>query len=431
MQDGQRIAVVGSGIAGLASAWLLAQRHRVTLFEADARPGGHTNTVQVELDGHSHPVDTGFLVFNERTYPELIGLFDYIGVESVATEMSFAVSLCEPDLEWAGSNLATVFGQKRNLLRPAFWQMLGAILRFNRESRAWLDKPDQTPCSLGEFLSAGGYPSTLADWYLLPMAAAIWSCPTGQMLQMPLATFVRFCDNHGLLQIFDRPVWRTVKGGGREYVQRLLADLDDVRLGCPVLGVQREAGGLRLQHAGGSETFDQLVLACHSDQALAILGASATPAQRALLGAVRYQPNRAVLHTDARLLPRNPALWSAWNYMAGDGRPGLQPVGVSYLLNRLQPLPFSTPVIVTLNPVIEPDPQQLIASFDYAHPQLDADAIAAQAQLAAVQGEQGVWLAGAWSGYGFHEDGLRSALRIAEAFGVPVPWHRADMAERA
>jgi predicted NAD/FAD-binding protein len=423
MSQGLRIAVVGSGIAGLSTAWLLSRRHDVTVFEAASRLGGHTNTVDVTLDGVTHPVDTGFLVFNQRTYPNLIALFSLLGVESVETEMSFSVSLEQPDLEWAGSSLATVFGQKRNLLRRPFWRMLSDILRFNRETTAWLAGHHRDPLTLAQFLDRGRYSSAFAEWYLLPMAAAIWSCPTGQMLATPLATFVRFCRNHGLLQVFDRPLWRTVKGGGREYVRRLAAQLDDIRLATPVHAVRRGNRGLAVSHAGGCEHFDQVVMACHSDQALGILGETAVDAHRRILSAVRYQPNRAVLHTDRRLLPRDEKLWSAWNYFAGQGEPGHQPVGVSYLINRLQPLPFARPVIVTLNPAREPDPGQVIAEFDYAHPIFDAAAIQAQAHLAPAQGANGIWLAGAWTGYGFHEDGLRSALAVAGALGVRAPWH--------
>lgn len=418
----QRIAVVGAGISGLATAWLLSRRYDVTLFEAGNYLGGHTNTVDVTVDGCTHPVDTGFLVFNERTYPNLIAMFALLGVDSVATEMSFAVSLRKPELEWAGSNLATVFGQKRNLLRPAFWRMLGDILRFNRESTAWLLTHPGDSRSLGEFLDAGGYSREFADWYLLPMAAAIWSCPTGQMRAMPLGPFVRFCNNHGLLQIFDRPAWRTVSGGARSYVRKLAEQLADVRVACPVSAVTREAGGLRVTHARGSDHYDQVVMACHSDQSLAILGYTASDAQREVLSAIRYQPNRAILHTDPALLPRQRSLWSAWNYFAGEGAPGEQPVGVSYLINKLQPLPFSTPVVVTLNPVSEPAPDKVLAEFDYAHPVFDAAAIAAQERLPEVQGENGIWLAGAWGSYGFHEDGLKSALRVANALGVQAPW---------
>jgi predicted NAD/FAD-binding protein len=424
-----RIAVVGAGIAGLSSAWLLERRYDVTLFEAAGTLGGHSNTVDVTLDGATHPVDTGFLVYNERTYPNLVALFNELGVDSVESEMSFAVSLAEPDLEWAGSSLATLFGQKRNLLRADFWAMLGDILRFNREATRWLAAHPEDTASVGDFLERGRYSRAFAQWYLLPMAAAIWSCPTGQMRAMPLATFVRFCDNHGLLQIFDRPRWRTVRGGAREYVRRIAQRLADVRTACPVVALTRDGAGWRVDHAHGSERFDQVVLACHSDQSLAILGNAASAAQRELLAAIRYEPNRAVLHSDAALLPRDPKLWSAWNYFAGnaagDAREGgtdERPVGVSYLINKLQPLPFSTPVVVTLNPAREPAAERVIAEFDYAHPVFDAHAIAAQDRLAALQGENGIWLAGAWGRYGFHEDGLRSALAVANALGVRAPW---------
>ena len=422
MQHKQKIAVVGAGISGLASAWLLSQHHQVTLFEAGDYLGGHTNTVDVDIEGKSHPVDTGFLVFNEKTYPNLIAMFDLLGVESVETEMSFAVSLENPDIEWAGSSLATVFGQKRNLVRRQFWAMLTDILRFNRESVAWLAANPGNQRSLRDFLLEGRYASAFSEWYLLPMAAAIWSCPTGQMLDTPLATFVRFCQNHGLLQIFDRPLWRTVKGGGREYVWRIAAQLDDIRLACPVTAVHREGARLNVVHAGGSEHFDQVVMACHSDQALAILGSTASVGQSEVLAAIRYQPNRALLHTDETLLPRDKKLWSAWNYFAGSGEPGEQPVAVSYLINKLQPLPFKTPVVVTLNPAREPDPAKVIAEFDYAHPIFDGPAIAAQQRLPEVQGENGIWLAGAWGSYGFHEDGLKSALRVVNSMGIKAPW---------
>lgn len=439
MSPRKHIAVVGAGISGLASAWLLSRQHDVTLFEAGRYLGGHTNTVDVTIEGRTHPVDTGFLVFNEKTYPNLIALFDYLGVDSVETEMSFAVSLENPQLEWAGSNLATIFGQKRNLVRSDFWRMLADTLRFNRESTAWLRAHPDNRRSLRDFLSDGQYSAAFADWYLLPMAAAIWSCPTGQMLDMPLATFIRFCQNHGLLQVFDRPMWRTVIGGGREYVRRMADDISAngsrYRLACPVSSVTREGPGLRVTHAGGKDLFDQVVMACHSDQALAILGTTAGEAQRAVLSAIRYQPNRAILHTDPALLPRDRRLWSAWNYFAAAGQPGEQPVGVSYLINKLQPLPFQTPVVVTLNPAREPDPAKVLAEFEYAHPIFDGPAIAAQQRLrdpaGGIQGVGGIWLAGAWGSYGFHEDGLKSALRVARGMGIRAPWQAAATAPRS
>lgn len=426
--EGQRIAVVGAGISGLASAWLLSQRHAVTLYEAGAYLGGHTNTVDVSLEGVCHPVDTGFLVYNTLTYPHLTALFAHLGVASVETEMSFAVSLEEPGIEWAGSSLATVFGQKRNLLRRDFWRMLADILRFNRESVAWIDQYPDYGGSLREFLAAGRYSRPFAEWYLLPMAAAIWSCPAGQMLDYPLTSFVRFCRNHGLLQVFDRPLWRTVRGGGREYVRKLAAGLADIRIGTPVRSVQRTDDGLQLVTDGAVETYDQVVLACHSDQALAILAAAATPDERRLLGAIRYEPNRAVLHSDAALLPRNRALWSAWNYLSSVQELDRRPVSVSYLINRLQPLPFKTPLMVSLNPQRQPKADSVIAEFDYEHPLFDGPAIAAQHALPAISGKRGVWFCGAWNGYGFHEDGLKSALQVANGLGCHAPWQGREAA---
>ena len=417
-----KIAVVGAGISGLASAWLLRKNHEVTLFEAGDYLGGHTHTVDIDVAGERFPVDTGFLVFNHRTYPNLTALFRELDVDTVASDMSFAVSLREPELEWAGSSVATLFAQKRNLARPGFWRMLQDTLRFNRETAGAL--PELT---LGAYLERQRYSAEFRDWYLLPMAAAIWSCPTQAMLDYPLATFVRFARNHGLLQIVDRPQWLTVRGGGRQYVERIAATLSDVRLATPVGSLLRDADGVWLGLPGGEcERFDEVVLACHSDQALRLLGSAATPAERRVIGAVRYQPNRAVLHTDRRLLPRDERVWSAWNYLAGRGEPGSQPVSVSYLINHLQPLPVATPVVVTLNPHVEPDPQLVIGDFEYDHPIFDQAAIEAQTSLAAIQGADRVWFCGAWGGYGFHEDGLNSALAVAERLGCPAPWRRND-----
>lgn len=419
---GRRIAVVGAGVSGLVAAWLLSRHAQVTLFEAGRHAGGHANTVDVSLEGMTHPVDTGFLVFNRRTYPNLCAMFALLGVQTVETDMSFCVSIESPELEWAGTDLGTVFAQRGNMLRPAMWRMLADILRFNREATRLAASGAGSGISLGSFLETRRFGRAFRDWYLLPMAAAIWSCPTQAMLDYPLETFVRFCNNHGLLQILDRPQWSTVRGGAREYVRRLLPMLDDVRLNTPVARVVRDEFGVSVDAGSRSERFDEIVFATHSDQTLEILGADATVAEAQLLGAIRYQPNRAVLHTDVGLLPRRKSVWSAWNYLAGEGGPDGRSVSVSYLINRLQPLPFAAPVIVSLNPFREPAPASVIRTFDYAHPVFDSAAIDAQARLNEIQGVRRSWFAGAWTGYGFHEDGLKSALAVVEALGASVPW---------
>lgn len=423
----ETIAVVGSGIAGLSAAWLLARHYSVTLFEAGDYLGGHTHTVEVTLDGVTAPVDTGFLVFNERTYPNLRALFETIGVSEATSDMSFSVRVDEARLEWAGSNLVTVFAQKRNLIKPEFWGMLKDILRFNRESTAIVHSGTGYPGSLGQFLTQRRYGRAFRDWYLLPMSGAIWSCPTRQMLDYPADTFFRFCHNHGLLQIADRPRWRTVAGGGREYVRRLAAGIGDIRLNCRVNSVTRNTDGVLLQHAGGAESFSQVVLACHSDQALALLD-DAVDAEKRLLSRIGYQMNHAVLHTDASLLPRKRDAWAAWNYAAGNSGPDARPVSVSYYINMLQPLPFRRPVIVTLNPTHAPREDQVIERFEYAHPIFDSAAIEAQRELPAIQGRRRTWFCGAWTGYGFHEDGLKSGMTVANALGVRAPWQAQALA---
>jgi predicted NAD/FAD-binding protein len=419
-----KIAVIGAGISGLSCAYRLVQGGAdVSLFEAGSYFGGHSNTVDVSLDGVTHGVDTGFLVFNDRTYPHLIALFAELGVETAPSDMSFSVKLPLGEgagarmLEWAGSNLDTVFAQRGNLLRPRFLRMVRDILRFNKQATDLALSGQMPQMPLGYFLDLHGYSAQFRSWYLLPMAACIWSCPSDQMLAFPVATFIRFCHNHGLLQVKDRPQWRTVKGGSRNYVRKLLAAIADQRLATPVTGVVRNAAGgarsVRVQTAAGVEQFDHVVMACHSDQSLALLGADASADEKSVLEAVRYQPNRAVLHTDASCLPQARKAWSAWNYQS-NAAPTPQ-VCVHYLLNQLQPLPFTTPVIVSLNPLDQPAPGKVLASFDYAHPVFDAGAVAAQARLSAFQGAHNTWFAGAWTGYGFHEDGLKSGLAVAAA----------------
>ena len=422
-----KVAVIGSGISGLAAAHRLRGHARVTLFEAGSYFGGHTHTVDVSLPdrhGHTvtHGVDTGFLVLNERTYPGLIALLAELQVPTAPSDMSFSVQvpgagvLGARALEWSGSNLATVFAQRRNLLRPRFWGMLSELLRFNRLCTDLAESGQEQALvqPLGDFLDQHGFGAAFRHWYFLPMLGCIWSCPTDQMLRFPVATMVRFCHNHGLIQVQNRPQWHTVAGGARRYVHAILQGLD-ARLATPVTHIERTMAGVSVRAGGVTEPFDAVVLAVHSDQALRLL-AQPSAAERRVLGAIRYQPNRAVLHTDTRVMPRRRAAWAAWNYeRAADGAQESARVCLHYWLNRLQPLPFAQPVLVSLNPVSPIDPAKILGEFDYDHPVFDLSAWSAQKQVAELQGVQRTWFAGAWTGYGFHEDGLQSGYRAADA----------------
>lgn len=419
----RKIAVVGSGVAGLCAAHALhEQGFAVSLLEAAPTFGGHANTVPLTLDGITHGVDTGFLVFNERTYPGLIALFKRLNVETVASDMSFSVKAGRAKgapLEWSGSSLATVFSQKRNVFSGRFWRMLFDIVRFNRLATALAQTGDEAAMqqTVGAFLQQHGLGKGFQEDYFLPMIACIWSCPTEQMLNFPIATLIRFCHNHGLLQIANRPRWYTVKGGSRQYVDKIIASLPDARVNSPVLAIERSPYQARLQLPTGWESFDGVVLACHPNQSLALLGHSATEQEKALLGAIAYQPNEAVLHTDASVLPSNKAAWAAWNYervAKKDGQTSSQ-VCLHYLINILQPLPWVQPVVVSLNPVQTIPPEKVLRRIRYEHPVFDAAAIAAQRDIACLQGPQATWYCGAWCGYGFHEDGLQSGWAAAKA----------------
>ena len=414
-----RVAIVGSGIAGLGCAWLLRKQGcEVSLFEANDYLGGHTHTVDVELDGISAPVDTGFLVYNDRTYPKLIALFDELGITSAPSTMSFAVRHDAAGIEWAGTGLGSLFAQASNALRPKFWRMLGDLMRFNRETTAMQLQQRVYDVTVGEFLDAGNYSTPFREWYLLPMAAAIWSVPEREVLDFPLPTFIRFCHHHGLLRISGRPQWRTVVGGARTYVNAIAATLPDIRLSSPVRRVRRRREWVEVSTDSiHGERFDEVVLACHSEQALALL-ADASGEEARLLRSIRYQSNRVLLHTDARLMPVRRRAWAAWNYLAPADIAAGAPVAVSYWLNRLQPLPFRTPLMVTLNPPFEPRPGTEIAEFEYSHPMVKGVAEIAQRRLAHLQGEQHTWFAGAWMGHGFHEDGLASAHLVADAIAT-------------
>ena len=430
----RRVAVIGSGIAGLGVAHGLAGRASVTLFEAADYFGGHTHTVDVTLDGVTHGVDTGFLVLNERTYPNLLQLFGELGVELAKSEMSFSVQVPSQSLEWSGADLGGVFAQRRNAIRPRFWQMLADLLRFNRlaasmaigESAAAATRLDQP---IGDFLAEHRVSKAFRDWYFLPMIGCIWSCPTDQMLRFPIATMIRFCHNHGLLQVTGRPPWRTVRGGARNYVTRMLEAIPDARLKTPVRRVRRLAsGGAEIATDAGQERFDAVILACHSDQSLALLD-DASDAERQVLGAIRYHANRAVLHTDAGVLPQRRSAWAAWNYeRAASADRESATVCLHYLINRLQPLPFAEPVIVSLNPLTAPAAGSVHGEFEYAHPVFDRAAVAAQARLPALQGQRDTWFCGAWTRYGFHEDGLASGLAVAAQVAARATAHERSAA---
>ena len=420
-----KIAIVGSGISGLAAAHRLRQHAHISLFESGDYFGGHTHTVDVTLPTADGPqtwgVDTGFLVFNERTYPQLIALLAELDVATAPSDMSFSVQVPAvhgPEaLEWSGSNLATVFAQKRNLASPKFWGMLSDLLRFNRLcTQLAIDGQDSELSEpLLAFLERHRFGQAFRDWYFLPMLGCIWSCPTDQMLQFPVATMIRFCHNHGLLQVQDRPQWHTVVGGARHYVEKIVASIPDARLNTPVLQIERDAAGVTLHTAHGSERFDHVVLAAHSDQSLAMLR-QPTAAEAEVLGAIRYQPNRAVLHTDTSVLPQRPAAWAAWNYerAAAQAQESTR-VCLHYLLNKLQPMPFSQPLVESLNPVRPIAAHKILAEFDYSHPVFDLAAIQAQQRVPELQGMHHTWYCGAWTGYGFHEDGLKSGLAVADA----------------
>lgn len=427
-QSRQRVAVIGGGIAGMGAAWLLHPHHDVTLFEKDRRLGGHSNTVDaVHDDGRRIPVDTGFIVYNQKNYPNLTALFDTLGVPTQPSDMSFAVSLDQGRMEWAGDNPLKLFGQPSNLVRPAFLRMVRDILRFNAAARFALRQGRLGGLTLGQFLKAQRYGPELSWHYLLPMTAAIWSAAPARMLDFPAESLLRFLDNHGLLELRDRPAWRTVSGGSRRYVHAIAAALGKaVHTGRAAMHVFRAGDGVSvIDDSGQRQLFDQVVLACHADQALAAL-ADGDARERACLGAFRYQANDAVLHRDTDLMPRRRRLWSSWNYLADSDRQGgtddSARVSVTYWMNRLQGLDRRYPLFVSLNPLREPDPGKVFARFRYNHPVFDSGAIAAQRSLGAIQGRRRTWFCGSWCGHGFHEDALASAVSVGLALGAAPPW---------
>jgi uncharacterized protein len=418
-----RIAVVGSGIAGLASAWLLSRAHDVTLFEANDYLGGHTHTHDIELDGRCYAVDTGFIVYNPAHYPLLTRLFDELRVASQPTTMSFSVRNQASGLEYNANNLDALFCQRRNLLSLRFWGMLRDILRFYREAPALLEGDGPGP-ALGEYLDGRGYGDAFRDEHLVPMASALWSSPARQILDFPARYLVQFMANHQMLQAAGRPEWRVVRGGSATYVHALRRDWRvHERIDCTVRGVWRDGEGVKIASGDGWERFDHAVLACHSDQALALL-ADAGGEERAILGAIPYQENEVVLHTDASVLPRSRKAWAAWNAFIPKHRD--EACSVSYCMNHLQGIESPEPFVVTLNRTDDIDPAKILERMRYHHPVYAHASVAAQRRKPEIQGVNRIWFAGAYWGFGFHEDGMRSAVEVAQALGIEWPASRFD-----
>jgi predicted NAD/FAD-binding protein len=411
-----KIAIIGSGIAGLTSAYLLNRNHAITVFEAGDWIGGHTHTVDVQVDGQPYAVDTGFIVFNNWTYPNFIRLLSQLGVGFKDTEMSFSVSDPVSGVEYNGNNLNSLFAQRSNLLSPKFWGMVRDILRFNREALHDLNqKRIASDMTLGDYLKSNAYSERFIQHYIVPMGAAIWSMSLNDMLGFPLQFFVRFFKNHGLLSVSDRPQWCVIEGGSSSYIAPLTETFKQhIRLNCPVTRVERDAEGVTLHSAAGAERFDKVIFACHSDQALALL-AEPSRIEKEILGALPYADNDVVLHTDTRLLPKRPLAWASWNYRLGG--PADQPAAVTYDMNILQGIVSDTTFCVSLNQTLAIDPSKILARYTYAHPQYSLAGSAAQARWEELLGANHSYFCGAYWANGFHEDGVVSALRVAREFG--------------
>jgi len=422
---------VGSGVAGLGAACLLSQRHGVDVFEAGDTLGGHAHTVDIVVDETPLTADVGFMVFNHITYPNLVGMFERFGVPEQDADMSFSVHCDDPDVEWKGQDLNTFFAQRRNLASASHWGLLFDIVRLSALADRYRNDTTLDEVTLGEFLKRERFGRGFTERYIVPMVSAIWSAPPGRMLDFPASTFVRFFDNHRMLRVTDLvditegAHWRSVPGGSRRYVQKLAAEVSgDTFTSTPVGLVARTDNDIVLTLPDGStRSYDQVVMATHGAPTLDLLD-DPTPEEREVLGAFPYQPNKAVLHTDTSLLPKRELARAAWNYFASECSLDSADLSVTYYLNKLQRLPVPTPVMLTVNPAHEVDPGQVLAEFEFEHPLFDRAALGAQSRIPSIQGADRIWYAGAWQRYGFHEDGLWSAVRVAEGFGIPAPWSR-------
>ncbi len=413
-----KIAIIGTGISGLGTAHLLAAEHDIHVFEKNAYLGGHSRTIDVQTGSTTTAVDTGFIVFNDWNYPNLMGLFDQLGVFYQKSDMSFGVSINDGWLEYASGGL---FAQKRNLVRPAFYGMLNDVFRFNKQAPAYIEK--STDITLGECLEQLNLGEWFQRYYILAMGASIWSCPIETMLKFPAKTFLRFFKNHGLLSINNRPQWYTVTGGSREYIKRLTADFKDkIHLNRGVKKVIRHDSGVTvIDEHGEQEQFDQVVFSCHADQALRMLD-QPTEQEQEVLGAFSYQDNQIIVHSDTSFMPQHQKCWASWVYLAEQQRDENPQVSLSYWMNRLQNLDPNYPVFVTLNPGRRPAEDKIMDEHSFSHPIFDVAAIKAQDKISDIQGKQSVWFCGAYQRYGFHEDGLLSAVNVCKAMGVNIPW---------
>ncbi len=423
-QTRKKIAIIGSGIAGMSAAWLLNRDNDITVFEADDHIGGHSNTVDAGKDGKPLPVDTGFIVYNEQNYPNLVALFDHLNVPTKPSDMSFAASIDEGKFEYSGTGLNGLLAQRSNLVNPRFWAMMSDIVRFYKTAPTLDGIAATADVSLGDYLRENNYSDAFIRDHILPMGAAIWSTTVNDMLDYPLATFVRFFESHGLLKFKDRPKWRTVDGGSREYVKRLTASYRDRVKREGVVAVTRTIGGVEVMTtSGGQHLFDDVVLATHADEALTLLS-NPSQSEQQLLGAFQYTDNDTYLHTDERLMPKRRRVWSSWNYIDDGAADAGKQLTLSYWMNRLQSIDKSNPLFVTLNPHVAPRDEMIIRKFSYQHPLFNAAAINAQKGLWQLQGRDRLWFCGSYFGYGFHEDALEAGLAVAEQLsGTLRPWN--------